>query len=161
MRLTYLHEMIRLYGFRDIYDDKMVPLTDLETRRQEILSKLLTISKDLKKRTNMTYLSTLKLKSNLEKQPDAERMTWRLGNREYTYLVPTPEQLVKQALGSAFLKRETGLRLFEEGGYFRIAGFHPIYVLDGRDGSPKKGRRNPQVMNHWAPLLPPDIDPYL
>ena len=136
-------------------------LTFLETKEQNILMELLKISQLLKNKHNMTYLATLRKKGASAKNPRLPRMTWKLGTKEYKYLVPTKEQLVEQALGSAFLMRETGLRLFKVGDGFRIAGFHPIYDLDGRDGSPKKGRRNRQVLDYWAPLLPPDIDPYL
>ena len=161
--------MIRLYGFRDIYDDKIVPLGHLEGKERAILHKLLTISKHLDSRgkivTNITYLTSLR--RNAKKRPRADCMTWKLGARGYDYLVPTVEQLVKQKLGSGFLQRETGLSLFmikdtdkiDIG--FRIAGFHPIDILDGRDGSPMKGRRNTQVPVRWAQLLPPDEDPYL
>ena len=122
----------------------------------------MTIAKHLKKATNITYLATLR--ENAEKQPDADRMSWMLGTKIKTYLVPTTQQLVKQRLGGAFLQWETGLRFVISGSGgkgFRIAGFHTIDVLDGRDDSPKKGRRSLEVRACWAPLLPPDDDPYL
>ena len=43
-RLTYLHKMVQLYGFHDIYDDKTVRLKDIHVRREAILHQLLTIS---------------------------------------------------------------------------------------------------------------------
>ena len=80
----------------------------------------------------------------------------------FAYLVPTGKQLVKQKLGGAFLQRETGLRfVIIKDQELRVAGFHTIDILDGRDDSPMKGRRSLDVCTCWAPLLPPDNDPYL
>ena len=156
--------MVRLYGFRDIYDDKTVRLKGIHVRREAILRQLLTISgifdRYMKRTTNMKYLRTLKNKA--KEQPDAEQIKWQSGTMTCAYLMPTAKQLVKQNLGGAFLERETGLRSviikYQE---LRIAGFHTIDVLDGRDDSPMKGRRSPDVCACWAPLLPPDTDLYL
>ena len=104
--------MVRLYGFRDMYDDKTVRLKDIHVRREAILHQLLTISgifdRYNKRMTNMKYLRTLK--KNARAQPDAEQIKWLSGTMTCAYLVPTAKQLVKQNLGGAFLERETGLR---------------------------------------------------
>ena len=168
-RLTYLHEMMRLYGFSNVYDSRAVPKRHFTLSvRTAILGKLLEIRDNLGSGTsNITYLGSLKDHAKQKKHSDKPAFLFKKNN----YLVPTLEQLVENNLGGSFLARELGLssvytKVTKSGIKIttgcQIAGLHPIPPeTDQRDGSPKKGKRIAQHMHYWQRLLPPDDDEIL
>jgi hypothetical protein len=157
-RLTYLHEMMLLYGFSNVYDSRVVSKSHFTLSvRTALLEKLLEIREIMASRTtNISFLTSRK--KNAKKFPDQPAVLFKRSN----YLVPTFKQLVKNKLGGAFLARELGLSIIPTKGGCMIAGFHPIPLeTDQRDGSPKKGRRIAQHIHYWQRLLPPDDDEIL
>jgi hypothetical protein len=157
-RLTYLHEMMRLYGFSNVYDSRFVPESRFTLSvRRAILDKLLEIRDNLGFNTsNMKYLVTLK--KHAKKHSDRPAVLFK----KKKYLVPTFEQLVKSNLGGSFLARELGLSFVLTKSGCMIAGLCPIPCeTDKRDDSPKKGKRIAQPLHYWQRLLPPDDDEIL